>query len=47
MGAKAPRPRHLATSNPGIQAMGSWAQAPMLRHLTNSNPDTQAMGSWA
>ena len=39
--------KHLATSNPDIQAMGSWAWAPRFRHLTTSNPDIQAMGSWA
>ena len=44
----------LATSNPGLQAIGSWArylglgtlaQVPWLR--STSNPGVQAIGSWA
>ena len=37
----------LATSNPGIQAIGSWARYPGLGTLATSNPGIQAIGSWA
>ena len=44
----------LTTSNPDIQAIGSWAryldlgtQAEARLRLTTSNPDIQAIGSWA
>ena len=40
------RLRHLAASNPGIHAIGSWPQAPRLKHLTTSNPEIHAIGSW-
>ena len=38
----------LTTSNPDVQAAGSWA-IPWRRYptLTTSNPDVQVMGSWA
>ena len=41
------RTYYLTLSNPGVQAIGSWAWAPRLRHLTLSNPGLQAIGSWA
>ena len=37
----------LATSNPGIQAIDSWARYLGLGTLATSNPGIQAIGSWA
>ena len=35
------------TSNPGIQAICSWAEVPLGTQATTSSPGIQAIGSWA